>query len=285
MLILGHRGVNEGFEGSAYQNSHTAFRQALEFADGLETDAARTQDDVVFLVHDIAYGDEVRYTLQEHLNDESARIMEGRRLDQINAREAENLRLVSDETLPSLWDLLKLAAYYPSKCINVELKGEDTAGPVIETLSQAREKGWIRNNQIIISSFNFPELRRIRRMDPELRISMLFDLENKEKTAMFPWSENRDACYTPFRPEELDAELVQRIKPEFFGLEQSCLRPEIMKEIATRFGTGRVIGWTSGEPLPQDNHELVGRLRDPSIAPHMHAFITDYPRDMKTVLR
>lgn len=56
--------------------------------------------------------------------------------------------------------------------INIELKGPGTAAPVVEFIAGRLAQGWSRE-QILISSFNHPELQRAKTLDPSLRIGAL----------------------------------------------------------------------------------------------------------------
>ena len=63
--------------------------------------------------------------------------------------------------------------------INVELKGEGTAGPVVDLLHQFEEDGWDLT-EFLISSFDHVQLAEVRRLQPRLRTGALFGRNAKD---------------------------------------------------------------------------------------------------------
>ena len=56
--------------------------------------------------------------------------------------------------------------------INIELKGTDTATPVAELIKNSIVRGW-SYEQILVSSFNHPELHKLKALDRRIRIGVL----------------------------------------------------------------------------------------------------------------
>jgi glycerophosphoryl diester phosphodiesterase len=74
------------------------------------------------------------------------------------------------QRVPTLEEVFDTVA---GRCgLNVELKGPGTAEPVVRLVEERLRSGW-RIEQILISSFNHRELRRVRELSPALRIGAL----------------------------------------------------------------------------------------------------------------
>jgi glycerophosphoryl diester phosphodiesterase len=56
--------------------------------------------------------------------------------------------------------------------INIELKGADTAAPVAGLIKNSIARGW-SYEQILVSSFNHPELYKLKELDRRIRIGVL----------------------------------------------------------------------------------------------------------------
>ncbi|HET9147109.1 MAG TPA: glycerophosphodiester phosphodiesterase family protein [Acetobacteraceae bacterium] len=74
------------------------------------------------------------------------------------------------EKIPTLDEVFDLVGRRAG--INVELKGPDTARPVMELIAERLRQGWSRE-EILISSFNHRELRNARSIDPAIRTGAL----------------------------------------------------------------------------------------------------------------
>jgi glycerophosphoryl diester phosphodiesterase len=280
MKILGHRGCRScGF----FENSPSAFAEALSCCDGLETDASLTSDGRVFLVHDTArplHGD-VAYVLANHFDNDSRETIGERKLFEISSAEASSLVLKNREIFPSLQTLFSLSRSYPDTTLNIELKADHTALPVLAELDGAVSRGDVRRNQIILSSFNHPLLAQARAAAPDIRIGVLYALETQTRGSLYPWCDDEAKAYEPFAPDCLLDPLLEKIKPDFFNLEISSIRPDTVNAIRNSFDNVQIIGWTAGEKPPEENPAMIQKLRDPAIASMMYAMITDYPRAVK----
>ena len=56
--------------------------------------------------------------------------------------------------------------------VNIELKGPDTAVPVVEFIAKMRKSGW-HDDLILVSSFNHRELLEVKRRDPRIKLGAL----------------------------------------------------------------------------------------------------------------
>lgn len=283
--VLGHRGaMKEGF----YENTLSGFGAALEKADGLETDAVRSQEGEVFLVHDTdATTGTVHYELTRHLDEKSIAHIGTARADQTAADTLEKLSLKNGEPLPKLRDLLALAEKHPEAVLNIELKAHDTAEAVANLLAQST----LNPEQVFVSSFNHPELLKFRKLAPQYKIGLLLLEEAKpEALPMFPWLETQqDAYYQPFRPAYLQGALVQAIAPDYIGLNSLDLSAQTMEKIATALPHAQTYVWWyalyDSDPanIPEDTFTLLAELNKTNA--NIMAVITSYPMKMKALMQ
>lgn len=57
-------------------------------------------------------------------------------------------------------------------CLNIELKGQATAAPVVELISRYVEKGWHKDS-FLVSSFNHRELLAVKCLDKDIKLGAL----------------------------------------------------------------------------------------------------------------
>lgn len=74
------------------------------------------------------------------------------------------------QCIPTLEEVCE--AVYSQACINIELKGPDTAGPVTEFISELLRRGWDRE-AILISSFNHRQLFEMKQINEDVKIGAL----------------------------------------------------------------------------------------------------------------
>jgi glycerophosphoryl diester phosphodiesterase len=279
--ILGHRGCRNS---QFYQNSYPAFREGLSAADGLETDAVLSSDGVIFLMHETFFLTKVEYTLTDHLDADSAARAGTRRLDQITAEEIETFRLKNGEPIPRLDGLLEMMNEFPDAVLNVELKANRTAEPVAQMLRQSVSNGQVKLSQLVVSSFNHPELLKFRRMAPEFKVGMLYSLETQTRTILYPWSDNTESCYTPFDRTKLDDPLLYDIAPDFINLELSTMSIANIAAIHAAFPKVQLMTWPIFEPKPEAAAFVMRQLQHLADDGLMHSWITDEPRLRKEML-
>jgi glycerophosphoryl diester phosphodiesterase len=165
-LIFGHRGA------SAYapENTLIAFQRALELgADGVELDVTLSADGVPVVIHD----DTVDRTTDGHGRVNALTLEE---LKQFDAGHKFNAAFAG-ERIPTLREVFEQwATRAPRPAINIELKkdltpGKTLAARVVELIHHA---GWAQD--VIVSSFDFANLRRTRALDANLRLGALYVL-------------------------------------------------------------------------------------------------------------
>ena len=162
-LIFGHRGA------SAYapENTLTAFNLALgQGADGVELDVTLSADGVPVVIHDD--------TLDRTTNGQGP-------VDRLSLAALKRLdagypshfgRKFPDERIPTLAEVF--AGLPPQAIINVELKhdrspGRELAGRVVALI---HEYGMGR--RVLISSFQFSSLRRVKALGSALPVGLLY---------------------------------------------------------------------------------------------------------------
>ncbi|MEJ2583866.1 MAG: glycerophosphodiester phosphodiesterase family protein [Robiginitalea sp.] len=95
----------------------------------------------------------------------------GGQIEEYNYFDMKRLILDGGHRIPIMQDVLKLVDHRVP--INIELKGEGTAGSIHKITSVYSEKqGW-KPDQFLISSFNWDELRSYRKLSPVGRIAVL----------------------------------------------------------------------------------------------------------------
>ena len=76
------------------------------------------------------------------------------------------------ERIPTLNEVLDLTARKVK--VNIELKGENAAEPVRKVIAGYLAKGW-NHHDFLVSSFNHEELRKFKRLMPEIPVGVLID--------------------------------------------------------------------------------------------------------------
>ena len=160
--ILGHRGDIGGPE-----NSLTAFRFALEKADGLECDIHLSSDGVPVILHDA--------TLERTTTGDGAvATTTYAELQQYRLKDRDGA--ITDDVIPSLEALLSLAKGFMTEdhtpCLNLEIKDPRATEAVIETLQPYRNTEL--GKSVIISSFDHDILRTLRGLGCIYQLGLLF---------------------------------------------------------------------------------------------------------------
>jgi glycerophosphoryl diester phosphodiesterase len=158
-LIIAHRGAS----GEAPENTLAAFALALkQGSEAIELDVHLSADRRVIVCHD----NTVDRTTNGSGAIESLTVEELKQFDAGSWFEGK----YAGEKLPLLEEVLELVP--PEIEINVEIKGCDSAG-ICETLAELlRKRG--RIDSVFVSSFHFPMLLDIKRLEPSIRTGLLF---------------------------------------------------------------------------------------------------------------
>ncbi|WP_244901859.1 glycerophosphodiester phosphodiesterase [Croceivirga radicis] len=152
-LVIGHRGAM-GYE---TENTLASVQKALDMqVDMIEID-----------VFNIASGETVVF------HDERLERLSnaGGNIETYNIVDLNKVVLEGNHQIPKLQDVLKLIDNKVG--LNIELKGAGTSDRVNFIINYyIKNKGWEAKN-ILISSFNWDELREMRRLNPDIAIAIL----------------------------------------------------------------------------------------------------------------
>ena len=162
-LVLGHRGASK----YAPENTLAAFRLALEQrADGLELDVILSADGVPVVIHD----DTLDRTTNGHGPVSRLTLAELKKLEAgYPARFGEQFPTERIPTLAEVFD-----ACGDQLVINIELKydrspGRQLAGRVVDLIHVHH-----RQDRVIVSSFQFSSLGRVKALDRDLPVGLLY---------------------------------------------------------------------------------------------------------------
>lgn len=201
ILKIGHRGA----KGHAPENTLISFQKALDMhVDGIELDVHLSADGELIVIHD--------EKIDRTTNGTGT-------VNTLSLSELKTFRINQEHKIPTLKEVLDLINH---QCfINVELKGNGTAKPVVSLIEEyVLKKNW-KYNHFIISSFDWNALKEVRSLNSKIPIGILthtdlelaiafakfikaeaihphFHLLNQEKTEqmqkesfdVFPWTVN-----------------------------------------------------------------------------------------------
>lgn len=152
-LVIGHRGAM----GHETENSLASIQKALDLGvDMIEIDVFKISSGEIVVFHD----------------DTVDRLTNGPgKIEEYNIFELKRLILDGGHKIPMLQDVLKLIDN--KVALNIELKGADMSDRVNFIMDYyIKQKNWSPEN-FIISSFNWDELRAMRKINGEVAIAVL----------------------------------------------------------------------------------------------------------------
>jgi len=151
LLCIGHRGAM----GYAPENTLASVRKALELGVScIEVDVYGVDGHLV-VFHDARID---RMTNAEGY------------LAEQDFEYLRSLDVGDEETIPTLEEVCDALA--ADTCLNIELKGPDTARPVVKHIEKYVSLGW-NKNRFLVSSFNHRELSVVKRLDAEIKTGAL----------------------------------------------------------------------------------------------------------------
>lgn len=153
VLAIGHRGAM----GHEMENTVTSVYKAMALgADMIEIDVFRIKSGEIVVFHD--------KTLDKLSN-------AGGPIEDYYAYDLRKVILHGNERIPYLQDVLKVLD--DKVRLNIELKGANTTDKVNHIVNYyMKEKNWSLD-KFIISSFNWDELRAMRKKNPDISIAVL----------------------------------------------------------------------------------------------------------------
>lgn len=157
--VIAHR----GFSGIAPENTMAAFQKAINHnIEFFELDVHITKDDSVMVIHDSSVD-------RTTSNSKSGKIadMTYAEVRQSNAGYTDKFgKQFENESIPTLYEALALAKDKIKVCVEIKAYGaEEQVMHTINTLGM--------NDQVIIFSFYYPVLAKIRKMDKDIPILYL----------------------------------------------------------------------------------------------------------------
>jgi glycerophosphoryl diester phosphodiesterase len=153
ILKMGHRGA-KGYEP---ENTLISFQKAIDLgADGIELDVHLSHDGAIMVIHD--------ETIDRTTNGKGF-------VNKFSFQELKSFRIQKEQQIPELSEVFDLVN---QRCfMNVELKGKETAKPVIGLINlYVSEKNW-NYDQFLISSFDWKMLEEVRFLNPKIQIGVL----------------------------------------------------------------------------------------------------------------
>ncbi|MGB3144662.1 MAG: glycerophosphodiester phosphodiesterase family protein [Maribacter sp.] len=194
-LIIGHRGAM----GHETENTLPSIQKAMDLGvDMIEIDVFRIKSGEIVVFHD----------------DTVDRLTNGPgNIEEYNIFELRKLIVDGGHKIPMLQDVLKLIDN--KVALNIELKGAGTADKVNFIMNYYIEnKNWSADN-FLISSFNWDELREMRKYNPNVAIAVLTE-ENPTDAIEVAKELNAVAINPYFK--ELNEEVASQIHDEGFKI-------------------------------------------------------------------
>lgn len=153
ILKIGHRGA-KGYEP---ENTLMAFQKAIDLKiDGIELDVHLSSDGKIMVIHD--------ETIDRTTNGKGS-------VNKLSFQEIKAFRIENQFEIPTLTEVFDLVNH--NCLINVELKGNGTAIPVVKLIEQyVLGKNW-NYNDFIISSFDWNMLKEVHFLNPKISIGVL----------------------------------------------------------------------------------------------------------------
>ena len=193
-MVIGHRGAM----GHETENTLASIQKAMDLGvDMIEIDVFKIRSGEIAVFHD------------ERLERISNA---GGNIEEYYITELRQVILDGNHRIPILQDVLKLVNNQVP--LNIELKGAQTADRVnFITNYYIKQRGWSAEN-ILISSFNWDELREMRKLNPDVAIAVL--TEDEDPTKAIPVAKELNAVAVNPWYKTLTAENVQKIQDEGF---------------------------------------------------------------------
>ncbi|CAM4134262.1 glycerophosphodiester phosphodiesterase [Zobellia nedashkovskayae] len=154
-LVIGHRGAM----GHETENTIASIEKAMELSvDMLEIDVFKIKSGEIVVFHD----------------DNVERLTDGKgEIESYTLSELTALTVKGGHKIPTLQEVLDVMGGKTQ--LNIELKGRNTATDVNRMIEADVKEGKWRLNDIIISSFEWDELRDMRKLNPDVRIAILIE--------------------------------------------------------------------------------------------------------------
>lgn len=159
ILKIGHRGA----KGLEPENTLISFQKAIDLkVDGIELDVHLSSDGEIIVIHDA--------TIDRTTNGKGF-------VNKLSLHELKASRIDNEHEIPTLTEVFDLVN---QQClVNIEIKGKGMTKPVVKLIeSYVKNKNW-KQDQFLISSFDWIALVDIHLLNPEIPLGVLteYDLE------------------------------------------------------------------------------------------------------------
>ncbi len=195
-LVIGHRGAM----GHETENTMASIQKALDLeVDMIEIDVFKIASGEIVVFHD----------------DTVERLTNGfGNIEAYTYADLKNLVVIGNHKIPLLTDVI--AKIDKGVSLNIELKGAGTAEDV-NTIIQyyCSEKGW-KLDDFLISSFNWEELKKMRKLNSKIAIAVL--IEGESALDAIPVAKIVKALAINPDYKYLNVEIVNKIKAAGFKI-------------------------------------------------------------------
>lgn len=217
-LVIGHRGAM----GHETENSLASVQKALDLGvDMIEIDVFKITTGEVVVFHD--------QTVDRLTNGPG-------NIEEYNISDLSRLILDGGHKIPMIQDVLKLIDN--RVVLNIELKGANTADKINHTIKFYTEsRGWSPDN-FIISSFNWDELRSMRKFNDSIAIAVL--TEDNPLEAIDVAKELNAVAINPYF-KNLNADVAKKIKQAGFKIYTWTVNEPEDIEAMTNLGVDGII--------------------------------------------
>jgi glycerophosphoryl diester phosphodiesterase len=149
--VIAHRGFGKG----SIENTVDAVRKAIGLGvDGIEVDVQKSKDGKIVVFHD--------FVVDKRTDGIGA-------VADLTLKELQALNLVEGHKIPTLEELFEIVSDAPELMVNIEVKPEHIEEAVLGLI---HDKGVI--NQVVILSYHFSVVRRIRELDKNLLTGLIY---------------------------------------------------------------------------------------------------------------
>lgn len=192
-LVIGHRGAM----GHETENSLASIEKAMELGvDMIEIDVFKIKSGEIAVFHD---------------REVNRLTNGGGNIEDYTIAELRQLRLANNYMIPMLQDVLKVID--KKVRLNIELKGANTADRVNFIVNYyIRENGWSEDD-FLISSFNWDELKEMRKLNPKIPLAVLTESDPLDA---LPMARELEAEAINPNYQKLTAENVKEMRAQNF---------------------------------------------------------------------
>ncbi|MFW9831929.1 MAG: glycerophosphodiester phosphodiesterase, partial [Candidatus Thorarchaeota archaeon] len=149
--VIGHRGLGKG----PLENTVEGVRKAIDLGvDGIEIDVLGSRDGAVVVFHD--------FMVDEKTNGKGA-------VSGLTLEELQRLDLGNGLKIPTLKELIELVQSIAELCVMIEIKSENIEELVLDEIYDGKIV-----EQVIISSYHYSVLEKIRDLDKIIPTGLIF---------------------------------------------------------------------------------------------------------------